>query len=450
MSKKHVVNIEICLKHNCSLDLDVIQDEVREFFDRFSVNTKIKNGRVDFSSNRILQDNVEDISVCDLQVDQLLLLNADLRLHCFLLDSDEPVEEVSDGDEQNVTCSQWSLPSKHLNGLWESLVFDHAIKQRLLNYANTAMLFGDKRVDINLISCNRLVLLHGPPGTGKTSLCKALAHKLAIRLGYRFDNAFLLEINAHSLFSKWFSESGKLVMQLFSQIQNMIAEEDAFICVLIDEVESLTAARHAALNGTEPSDAIRVVNALLTQLDALQRRPNVMVLTTSNVTEAIDLAFVDRADIKQFIGPPSEEGRYIILQSCVEELMRVGIVNESQFDSYGKVCLLDSDSSTNSLTDSQRLLLCARRSEGLSGRTLRKVPFQAHAFEIQDSNVSCSTFLGAMLITILGELKSRKDLSPEEDDDEDSIEERNDNEEDMIVGEDDSGALYSTLSPSTL
>lgn len=42
----------------------------------------------------------------------------------------------------------------------------------------------------------------------------------------------------------------------------------------------------------------RVVNALLTQIDALKQYPNVMVLTTTNITQAIDLAFVDRADIK--------------------------------------------------------------------------------------------------------------------------------------------------------
>ena len=40
------------------------------------------------------------------------------------------------------------------------------------------------------------------------------------------------------------------------------------------------------------------------QLDGLKAFPNVLVLTTSNITEAIDLAFVDRADIKAYIGPP--------------------------------------------------------------------------------------------------------------------------------------------------
>ena len=52
------------------------------------------------------------------------------------------------------------------------------------------------------------------------------------------------------------------------------------------------------MSGKEPSDALRVVNALLTQLDRLKQRHNVLVLTTSNLPSAIDAAFVDRADIK--------------------------------------------------------------------------------------------------------------------------------------------------------
>ncbi len=45
------------------------------------------------------------------------------------------------------------------------------------------------------------------------------------------------------------------------------------------------------------------------QLDALKAYPNVLVLTTSNITEAIDLAFVDRADIKAYVGPPGAQVR---------------------------------------------------------------------------------------------------------------------------------------------
>lgn len=65
-------------------------------------------------------------------------------------------------------------------------------------------------------------------------------------------------MNSHSLFSKWFSESGKLVGKMFQQIHEMVEDEDSFVCVLIDEVESLTAARKAAASGLEPSDGLRV------------------------------------------------------------------------------------------------------------------------------------------------------------------------------------------------
>lgn len=48
-----------------------------------------------------------------------------------------------------------------------------------------------------------------------------------------------------------------------------------------------------------------------------------VILTTSNITEKIDVAFVDRADIKQYIGPPSAAAIFKIYLSCLEELMKV-------------------------------------------------------------------------------------------------------------------------------
>ena len=57
---------------------------------------------------------------------------------------------------------------------------------------------------------------------------------------------------------------------------------------MIDEVESITAARNSAARSNEPGDAVRVVNAVLTSLDALKRRPNVLVLCTSNMMDAVD------------------------------------------------------------------------------------------------------------------------------------------------------------------
>ena len=171
---------------------------------------------------------------------------------------------MTEGEEGAQASREIVLPSRELYGIWENLIYDVGIKEKLLRYVNTAMFLSDKDVDTNLISWNRVVLLHGPPGTGKTSLCRALAQKVSVELSERFTYGYLVEINSHSLFSKWFSESGKLVQKMFEHVHELVEDPNAFICLLIDEIESLAAARNSS--GNEPSDAIRVVNAVLTQV----------------------------------------------------------------------------------------------------------------------------------------------------------------------------------------
>ena len=198
-------------------------------------------------------------------------------------------------------------------------------------------------------------------------------------------------------------------MKLFQHINDLVDDEQALVCVLIDEVESLTAARTGAMSGSEPSDAIRVVNALLTQIDQLKERENVLILTTSNISEAIDLAFVDRADIKQYIGLPNAQARYDILVSCVNELTRVGIINGQQF------LRTSSKRITNPTSLENLLMQAATFAVGLSGRSLRKIPFQAHAFCNGASSIDLQTYLNALMLAVKKELKSRVDLSKKGD-----------------------------------
>ena len=61
----------------------------------------------------------------------------------------------------------------------------------------------------------------------------------------RFRQALLIEVNAHSLFSKWFSESGKLVARLFGKITEMVEEPDTLVFVLIDEARPPCLPEHA-------------------------------------------------------------------------------------------------------------------------------------------------------------------------------------------------------------
>jgi pachytene checkpoint protein 2 len=313
------VVIEVHVRSNSLLPMDTIRSNVITYLkESFPV---FRDTIIDFStySNRFTDDESQHISkyvrslrICDIGNDKSISFwKANLMIHCYRCRETGPEREYIDGkdDDDLPSTEQWELPNEHLEGLWESIIVDDNIKQNLLGYTTSSLLFSLKDINPTVIAWNRMLLLYGPPGkskalyspyrfkyplkmklsfigTGKTTICKALAHKIAIRQQICYDDAVLVEINSHSLFSKWFSESGKLVMKLFDHILELAEDKRCLVIVLIDEVESITVSRKPTSN--EPGDAIRVVNAVLTSLDSLKRLNNVLVLSTSNLIDSID------------------------------------------------------------------------------------------------------------------------------------------------------------------
>ena len=64
------------------------------------------------------------------------------------------------------------LPNRAFYGLWESLHYKSSLKTDLIKYAETSFLLSQKGVSNKLISWNKVILFHGPPGTGKTSIAQ--------------------------------------------------------------------------------------------------------------------------------------------------------------------------------------------------------------------------------------------------------------------------------------
>ncbi|WRT63819.1 uncharacterized protein IL334_000744 [Kwoniella shivajii] len=346
-----------------------------------------------------LQEYVERIRIEE-NVDDLKSISYDdaqLEFHIYKPGNFDEIEDFSaeldeyDNENAVTAASMRTLPSAELDGIWDTLVYPDNLKTRLLNFCYSTTLFSEAAINFNVIAWNRVILLHGPPGTGKTSLCRALAQKIAIRMHKMYPTGKLIEINSHSLFSKWFSESGKLVQKLFDTITREVDDESQFVVVMIDEVESLTAARAAAMSGNEPSDSMRVVNALLTQLDRLRVRKNVLVMTTSNLVDAIDEAFMSRVDMVELVPLPPAKAVYSILVGCMTEMMSKGLIKIRNFLDVNRAIDYSTQYDTGgdkSRTDSVALYKLAEKCYELkiSGRTLRKLPVLAHTTYLSTSS----------------------------------------------------------------
>ena len=195
---------------------------------------------------------------------------------------EEPIDEEESGQVQTISYEDIGGLGDQLRNIREmiELPLKHPILFRRLG-----------------IDPPKGVLLHGPPGTGKTLLAKAVASE---------TNAHFTSINGPEIISKYYGESEKQLREIFDE-----AAANAPAIIFIDELDSIAPKREDVTGEVER----RVVAQLLTLLDGMQGRDNVVVIGATNRRDAIDPALrrPGRFDRELEISVPDKNGRAEII-----------------------------------------------------------------------------------------------------------------------------------------
>jgi proteasome regulatory subunit len=202
------------------------------------------------------------------------------------------------------------------------------------------------------------VLLHGPPGTGKTMMAKAVANR---------TDASFIKMAGSELVRKFIGEGSRLVRDLFE-----LAEQKEPAIIFIDEIDAIASKRTDSKTSGD-AEVQRTMMQLLSEMDGFEDRGEIRIIAATNRFDMLDRAILrpGRFDRLIEVPEPTQEAREEILQIHTRDM---------------------------TLDDSVDFESLARKTEGFSGAQLSSLATEAGMFAIRDerSAVSMADFDDAL------------------------------------------------------
>jgi transitional endoplasmic reticulum ATPase len=270
---------------NMPLDTDVDQDRVAAVTHGFvgaDLEYLCKEAAMKCLRRLLPELNLEDEKLAPEVLNKLIVTMSDFE---------NAVKEVMPSAMREVYLESPDIPWSAIGGLEE-------VKRELQEAVEWPLRYPDLYTKLGH-SMPKGLLMHGPSGTGKTLLAKAVATE---------SEANFISVRGPELLSKWVGESERGIREIFRR-----ARQAAPCVVFFDEIDSIAPTRGM---GGDSMVTERVVSQLLTELDGIQALSGVVVLAATNRADMIDPALLrpGRFDKIVFVPMPDKGARQKILE----------------------------------------------------------------------------------------------------------------------------------------
>src|SRR5713226_3094636 len=274
--------------HNMPLDTDVNQDRVAAVTHGFvgaDLEYLCKEAAMKCLRRLLPELNLEDEKIPPETLEKLVIT---------MNDFDNAIKEIMPSAMREVYLESPDIPWTEIGGLEE-------VKRELQEAVEWPLRYPNLYKELGH-TVPKGILLHGPSGTGKTMLAKAVATESE-------DN--FIRVKGTELMSKWVGESEKGVREIFRR-----ARQASPCVIFFDEIDSIAPSRGGGMQGGVHSSAERMVSQLLTEMDGIQEIHEVVVLAATNRIDMIDTALLrpGRVDKIVYVPKPDVKTRQKILE----------------------------------------------------------------------------------------------------------------------------------------